>query len=287
MTTEFIKHLDINYFNSSNENELSKYRSLDLYLPTLSEQQTPPPLLVFVHGGFWVARDKKEYENLGEFFARNGIAVAVINYSLTSDSRQNCYPQHNIDLFHALNYLYNNVGDCKYNRDNIYLMGHSCGGHMISSVYLDWDHYSNTSGIKLLPGQQMIPISSIRNLIGLQGIYDVPQLNVDFPEYNSEIQKVFNSDDPKKWDSPQFKNPNSSYQQQQPKWMIIHSADDTWVNDVQAINFVKHLKETCQFKNVEINQLVKGVHFDVITTLGDLSVQNSDYTRELILNYLK
>lgn len=67
---------------------------LDLYMPSPSVPH--PPLLVYVHSGFWLDRDKAEFENVGLAFAEEGIAVAVINYRLSQreDHSAVVHPMH-------------------------------------------------------------------------------------------------------------------------------------------------------------------------------------------------
>src|ERR687894_491922 len=57
-------------------------RSLDLYLPAKSERK--PPMMIFVHGGFWVLSDD-DYRigpATAETLAREGVAVALLRYRL-------------------------------------------------------------------------------------------------------------------------------------------------------------------------------------------------------------
>lgn len=69
--------------------------TLDLYIP---EKVGPAPSLLVcicilcipflfdnidIHGGLWMDRDKRDYSNIGTLFAKNGYAVAVINYRLS------------------------------------------------------------------------------------------------------------------------------------------------------------------------------------------------------------
>jgi len=66
---------------------------LDLYLP--QDQQTPCEVVLFAHGGGWKRGDRKrEYfgrpninEKLGRALAKKGVAVAVINYRLSSTTK--------------------------------------------------------------------------------------------------------------------------------------------------------------------------------------------------------
>jgi len=48
-----------------------------------SQQPLPHrPLIVFVHGGAWLHGDKKDYQFIGESFAKEGYDVVVMNYHL-------------------------------------------------------------------------------------------------------------------------------------------------------------------------------------------------------------
>lgn len=40
------------------------------------------PVLVFIHGGYWRALDKKSYSFIAEPFLENNITVCVLNYRL-------------------------------------------------------------------------------------------------------------------------------------------------------------------------------------------------------------
>jgi acetyl esterase/lipase len=57
-------------------------RSLDLYLP--ADRGEKPPLLIFVHGGFWMLNDDqyKIGPAVAEALVREGVAVALLRYRL-------------------------------------------------------------------------------------------------------------------------------------------------------------------------------------------------------------
>ena len=102
----------------------------------LFRTQTPRehrPLIVFVHGGAWMHGDKKDYRFIGEAFAKEGFAVAVINYHLAPE---HIFPASIDDLSLALNYL--NVHQLKYqiSTEKVVLMGHSAGAfNVMSALY--------------------------------------------------------------------------------------------------------------------------------------------------------
>ncbi len=58
-------------------------QSLDLYLPAPSAKK--PPLLIFVHGGFWLLSDD-QYRigaKIADALVKEGVAVALLRYRLT------------------------------------------------------------------------------------------------------------------------------------------------------------------------------------------------------------
>src|SRR5258707_6202119 len=77
-----------------------KYRHrLDLYLP---KGKRDVPVMMFVHGGGFTVGIKDQYAFVGQVFAANGIATAVINYRL---SPKTSYPGHVQDVARAFAWL--------------------------------------------------------------------------------------------------------------------------------------------------------------------------------------
>src|SRR5206468_2323899 len=68
---------------------------LDLYLP---KGRKDYPVVVFVHGGTWIAGDNRccgLYSSVGEFFARHGIGAVLPNYRLSPGVK---HPEHVKDV---------------------------------------------------------------------------------------------------------------------------------------------------------------------------------------------
>jgi arylformamidase len=85
-------------------------------------------LLVFIHGGYWRALDKKLHSWIAPPFIAAGITVANVNYRLC--------PQVDIgsimeDAVAAVNALFAQ-GIAK---DNVVIAGHSAGGHLAAAVF--------------------------------------------------------------------------------------------------------------------------------------------------------
>src|SRR5580692_10994794 len=62
----------------------SKELTLDLYRPEI--QTGKIPVVVWIYGGAWLARDKAKQASFAAWLAPHGYAVAVIDYRLSSEA---------------------------------------------------------------------------------------------------------------------------------------------------------------------------------------------------------
>jgi acetyl esterase/lipase len=97
---------------------------LDLYIPQLDSPK-PLPLLIFIHGGGWLISSKEICP--GEAFAKEGFAIACINYRYSSEA---IFPAQIQDVMEAVRWLKANAGKYGYDRDRIGAFGDSAGGHL-------------------------------------------------------------------------------------------------------------------------------------------------------------
>ncbi|KAN0016133.1 hypothetical protein ACTFIU_006088 [Dictyostelium citrinum] len=105
----------------------------DIYIPSTSNyllnNKKDLPVVIFMHGGSWGFGHKLQYILLGKKLSDRGIVTMVINYRLT--------PKGNIDdmledIDNATSFCYENIENYGGDKNKIYLMGHSAGGHIIS-----------------------------------------------------------------------------------------------------------------------------------------------------------
>jgi acetyl esterase/lipase len=97
--------------------------------------------MIFVHGGGWTEGDKGDkfggadvYGNIGRFYAKNGIGVAVINYRLIP---QVTWHDQISDVAQATAWIYTHIGEYGGNHHRLFLFGHSAGSQIIDRVALD------------------------------------------------------------------------------------------------------------------------------------------------------
>ena len=114
--SENFSRLDLKYGRENNQN-------LDYF-----ESKHPrAPLLVFIHGGYWQSLDKSDFSPVAAPYLEKGIDVAVINYRLAPMvSMENIVD----DNRNALKWLYDHAAELGFDRNRLYVSGHSAGGHL-------------------------------------------------------------------------------------------------------------------------------------------------------------
>ncbi len=92
------------------------------------------PLLMFIHGGYWQGLDKPMFSFVAEKLVEAGIAVAVIDYDLC--------PAVSIDdivaqMRLAVDALRQNAHRLGFDAQQLYVSGHSAGGHLTAMLMAD------------------------------------------------------------------------------------------------------------------------------------------------------
>jgi arylformamidase len=161
--------------------EPPRRQTLDLYLPEPSPR--PPPLLVFVHGGFWVETDDEW--GIGRGIANDlvpeGVAVALLRYRLAPE---HTHPVQIEDVAAALAYLLRNAKKHGYDASRLVVAGHSAGGQLAALLALQ-PEYLARYGIKP---------AVITAVIGISGIYSL-ELSGGTSAQRVAIQRTFGGDE--------------------------------------------------------------------------------------------
>lgn len=134
------------------------------YFPAKSASK-PTALLVFIHGGYWRALDKKEHSFIAPTFIENDIAVAIPNYSL-------CPTVHIEDivmeLMACMRWLYLHAQELNIDPARIYIAGHSAGGHLVTQLLCAlWPIYD-----------AKLPANLIQGGLSLSGIHDMEMMRL-------------------------------------------------------------------------------------------------------------
>ena len=102
-------------------------QKLDLYLPEQNEDAAPLPLIVWVHGGAWLAGSKESCPSAR--FLRQGYAASSINYRL---SQHAIFPAQIEDCKAAIRFLRANAEKYNIDPNHIGVWGASAGGHLVA-----------------------------------------------------------------------------------------------------------------------------------------------------------
>jgi len=112
---------DIPYVPGGHERQ-----KLDVYLPS-SQTDKPRPLVVWVHGGAWLAGSKEQCP--ARSFLKHGYVVASINYRL---SQHAIFPAQIEDCKAAIRFLRAHADRYGIDPERIGVWGASAGGHLVA-----------------------------------------------------------------------------------------------------------------------------------------------------------
>lgn len=140
-------------------------QKLDVYVPE-GEAKKPYPVLVFFHGGAWRDGEREGYGFLGRAFAARGIVTVVADYR---KAPKHLFPAFVEDTASAIAWVSANIGKHKGDPENISIMGHSAGAHLVAMVALD-PQWLAAKGLET---------SVIKAVVGLAGGYDFLPLTTE------------------------------------------------------------------------------------------------------------
>jgi acetyl esterase/lipase len=168
---------DVPYAGKNDERQ-----ALDVFAPRDAKGR---PVVLFVHGGAWVFGDKNFfglYRSVGQFLARHGIVAVLINYRLSPLVH---HPEHVKDVARAFAWVRRHIRDYGGDPDDIFLVGHSAGGHLVALLATD-PTYLNDPGLKLTAADR----AALRGVIAVCGVYRIPKPD-EFSEMARDMLKAF------------------------------------------------------------------------------------------------
>lgn len=126
------------------------------------------PVLVFIHGGYWRAMDKKDHSFIAPAFNDRGICVVQPNYALCPGTPEQpvTVPGILLQMVRALAWTWRNVAAHGGDPARITVAGHSAGGHMAAALLAcDWKAVAPD-----------LPEHLVRNALSISGLYDLAPL---------------------------------------------------------------------------------------------------------------
>jgi acetyl esterase/lipase len=139
---------------------------LDLFVPKGVKDF---PVVVLFQGGGWMIGDNRccgLYSSIGEFLASHGIAAVLPNYRQSPGVK---HPAHVKDVARAVAWTHAHVSQYGGRVDQLFLLGHSAGGHLVALVAAD-DRYLKDEGLST---------ADIKGVIAVSGVYHIPPGKLD------------------------------------------------------------------------------------------------------------
>jgi acetyl esterase/lipase len=135
------KTKDISYLKKSIA-IVESFPEMDIFQSRKSENG---PVVIFIHGGYWDEGNKDMYALLGRNFAKKGVVTVIPNYTLSPNGNYDSMAK---EVAAAIQWTSDNISKYNGNPDQIFLMGHSAGGHLISLVSTNPKYLKSTEMIK-------------------------------------------------------------------------------------------------------------------------------------------
>ena len=182
MTTTVHRLSDIRYGTES------PWQSLDIYFPEPIPEETDNsstnnpnkrPVYIHIHGGGWSRGGKNSPFYGGPAMCQQattfGATPATTPTTPTTPTTGGCisvavgyrlgaYPDFVHDAAHAIQWVYKHIADLGGDLSNVFLSGHSAGGHIASLLIIRHDDYLAPLGV---------PADLFRGLVLVSGVYDL------------------------------------------------------------------------------------------------------------------
>ncbi|MCJ0764147.1 alpha/beta hydrolase [Variovorax terrae] len=148
------RELDIRYGGGPNEH-------LDVF--PAEGGAAGAPVLVFIHGGYWRALDKRDHSFIAPAFTREGVCVVIPNYALCPAVT---IPQITLQMVRALAWTWRHVARHGGDPGRITVVGHSAGGQLAAMLLnCVWPAHAGD-----------LPADLVKNALSISGLYDLEPL---------------------------------------------------------------------------------------------------------------
>lgn len=145
-------HLNIAYGDTNGQ-------TLDIFPAAAADA----PVMVFIHGGYFRALDKKQYAYMARAFVKKGMTLVLLNYDLApAVTVKTIIAQ----ILRGFSWVNSNIQRYQGNPHNITLCGHSVGAFLVAKIL-----------------QQSWPAEisqSITGAVMLSGLYDLGPMRASF-----------------------------------------------------------------------------------------------------------
>jgi acetyl esterase/lipase len=223
---------DLEYVPGGHERQ-----KLDLFLPPHSEGSKALPLVVWVHGGAWMAGGKENCPVVS--FLNHGFVVASINYRL---SRHAIFPAQLEDCKAAIRFL--RAGASPYNIDpnRIGVMGESAGGHLVALLGTTSDVNDFDKGPNLHVSSEVQAVCDYFGPTDFTKMSDF-ESEIDHDAPDSPESKLIGGPVQENHEACKKANPITYISKNDPPFLICHGDKDMTVPHNQSVLLNEALKK--------------------------------------------
>ena len=223
---------DLAYIPSGHERQ-----KLDLYLPRQNDNDGPLPMIVWIHGGAWLAGSKENC--LSARFISHGYAAASINYRL---SQHAIFPAQIEDCKAAIRFLRTNAEKYNIDPNRIGVWGASAGGHLVALL--------GTAGdVKEFEKGPNLNVSSrVQAVCDFFGPTDLTKMSafastMDHDAPDSPESRLIGGPVQENKDACRLANPITYVSKNDPPFLICHGDKDMLVPHNQSVLLYDALKK--------------------------------------------
>ncbi len=252
--------------------------ALDVYLPSLGEDDRKRPAVVVVHGGSWNAGDKRDFPQWNRWLAQNGYVVFDVQYRLAPPPT---YKQATGDVKAAVLWVKRHSERFGVDANRIALLGRSAGGQLaLLAAYAPRD-------TRLPPSVGDVNgDASVRAVVSLYGPADLVYgyahpARFDIINGPGTLRRYLGGTPESVPDAYDLAAPISRVTPQTPPTLLFHGERDTIVGPVHA----RHLATRLNAANIPH----QAVYFPYATHGYDYNFDGwaSQVTQKVLLDFLK
>ncbi len=233
--------------------------TLDLFLPPVDglAGSNLPPLLVFIHGGYWQELSKNESLFAAEDCIAAGAAFVALDYTLAPHAT---LAQMVVECRNALRCLHAQANELGFDARRIVVAGSSAGAHLAAMCCLrDW------------PGDADLPVGLPAAAVLVSGVYELtPLVGTSINEALALTPKTAAHVSPIRFDLAGF-----------PPALVCWGAIETEAFKTQSFGFAQAIGAVTS-SPPQVFEVPGRNHFDIILELARGGTVLGDATRHLL-----
>ena len=124
-----------------------KLEGLTMSTPWADGREYKCPAVIVVPGGAYAMTSRREGAPIASAFFARGFQVFILWYLVAPDGVR--YPEQLLELSSAVDYVKKHADELYVNKDEVFVVGFSAGGHLTANLAVDYQSASALAGVEL------------------------------------------------------------------------------------------------------------------------------------------